>query len=429
MNAYPLTYYAATARLPFQRPALPGSVRCDVCVVGGGLAGLSAALELAERNYNVHLVEEHRIGWGASGRSGGQCLVGTAVAQRQLETLVGLEDAHRIWEVSLAGVALVKQRIERYGIDCDWVDGQMDVAMKASQWRELIGWHEHLADHYGYTSPVLLGRTELGSILQSELYRGALYDPNCGHLHSLRYTLGLARAAEAAGVTIYEGTRAVGYRALSPNGSSQLRVHTPFGDIQCSQLILAGNAHLGATAPALMRKIVPIRTYMIATEPLGAQRAHELIRNNAAVADTNWVLNYFRLTPEHRLLFGGGISYSGLQVFDMRRLSRRRMLHVFPQLADVRTDFAWEGDIDITINRAPHFGRLAPNIWFLQGFSGHGMSLTGIAGKLVADAIGGTVERFDVFARIPHQDFPGGHALRRPILAMAMLWYRLLDLL
>ena len=256
-------------------------------------------------------------------------------------------------------------------------------------------------------------------------YLGALYDSNSAHLHPLNYTLGLARAAEQHGARIFESTRAISFAP----GSAQVRVQTPTGEVRARFLVLCGNVYLGDTAPALAAKIMAVATYIVATEPLGEERARQLIANNAAVSDMNWVLDYFRRSADHRLLFGGRVNYSGLKSFDAPGATRVRMLRVFPQLADVRMDYAWGGHVDITLNRAPHFGRLAPNVYFLQGFSGHGIALTGIAGKLVAEAIRGTAARFDVFARIPHGNFPGGAALRRPALVLAMLWFRLRDLL
>jgi gamma-glutamylputrescine oxidase len=208
-----------------------------------------------------------------------------------------------------------------------------------------------------------------------------------------------------------------------------VRIRTPQGEVRARFLVLCGNVYLGATAPTLASKIMAVATYIVATEPLGSERARELIANNAAVSDMNWILDYFRRSADGRLLFGGRVNYSGFNSFDAPSATRARMLKVFPQLADVRVEYSWGGEVDITLNRAPHFGRLAPNIYFLQGFSGHGIALTGIAGKLAAEAIGGMAERFDVFARIPHANFPGGLALRRPALVLAMLYFRLKDLL
>jgi gamma-glutamylputrescine oxidase len=419
------SYYAHSA--PAQVPTAPlaGTVRADVCVVGGGIAGCSSALSLAERGYGVVLLEAQRIGWGASGRSGGQAIVGTAIEQADLEALVGAEDARRVWDISLAGLALLKQRIERHRIDCDWTDGWLLAAIKQRQWTQVQSWHAELAQHYGYTSTRLIERAELASIIASERYVGALYDSYSGHLHPLRYTQGLARAATQAGVDIHEASRVLSFSRRD----GRIQVRTDGGAVECSQLVLAGNAWLGATCPSLSRKLMSIGSYIIATEPLGEQHARELIANNAALCDTNWILDYFRRSADHRLLFGGRVNYSLLNVRAVAPATRARMLQVFPQLRAARIDYAWGCLLDITLNRAPHFGRLEPDVYFLQGFSGHGIALTGIAGQLVAEAIAGTAERFDVFARIPHRDFPGGMLLRRPALALAMLWYRLRDLL
>ncbi len=306
------------------------------------------------------------------------------------------------------------------------MDGHLSAAVKPRHERDLQAEVAELHDVYGYPSVRYVPRDELRTMLASERYLGALYDTNSGHLHPLNYTLGLARAAGSLGVQIYGGSRALSF---SQSGNSQVRIATANGEVRARYLVLCGNVFLGPTAPTLAAKIMAVATYIVATEPLGAARARALITNNAAVSDMNWVLDYYRRSADHRLLFGGRVNYSGLKSFDAPSATRARMLGVYPQLKDVRIEYAWGGDVDITMNRAPHFGRLAPNVFFLQGFSGHGIALTGIAGKLVAEAIGGTAERFDVFARIPHADFPGGAALRRPALVLAMLYYRIKDLL
>jgi gamma-glutamylputrescine oxidase len=419
--AHAASYYAASARAAPERTALAASVDCDVCVVGGGIAGCSAALHLAERGYSVVLLEQHRIGWGASGRSGAQAIHGVASGQAKLARLIGPGPARAVWDVSIEGLALMRELIARYRIDCDWVDGTMLTAVKPRHDRELRRELEELRGTLQYRSVRYMPRDEVCATLATRRYIGALYDSNGGHLHPLNYTLGLAAAAERAGARLYEDTRALGFTSA--------RVRTPGGEVRARYLVLCGNVYLGKTAPALAAKIMAVGTHIIATEPLGAERARRLIANNAAVSDMNWVLDYFRRSADHRLLFGGRVSYSGIGSFEAPGATRARMLRVFPQLAAVGIEYSWGGYVDITMNRAPHFGRLMPNVYFLQGFSGHGIALTGIAGKLVAEAIAGQAERFDVFARIPHQDFPGGTMLRRPVLVLAMLYYRLRDLL
>jgi gamma-glutamylputrescine oxidase len=418
------SYYAATAHAVPLRPALTGPIDCDVCVVGGGISGCSVALHLAERGYRVVLVEEQRIGWGASGRSGAQAIFGVAAGQTKIEDLLGIASARAIWDVSIAGLALIKELIAKYSIDCDWVSGQLQVALKPRHERELRAEIETLHGRYGYQSARYMRREEVCAILATTRYTGGVYDSAGGHLHALNYTLGLATAAQSRGVSVFENTRALDFA-----GGSALRVRTRDGEVRCRELALCGNTYLGKMAPTLTKKIMAVATYIIATEKLGAQRARDLIANNAAVSDMNWVLDYFRLSADHRMLFGGRVSYSALAPFRAAGATRARMLRVFPQLADVRTEYAWGGYVDITMNRAPHFGRLAPNVYFLQGFSGHGIALAGIAGALVAETIAGTAERFDVFAKIPHHNFPGGSLLRRPALVLAMLYYRLKDLL
>ncbi len=367
------------------------------------------------------LLEQHRIGWGASGRSGGQALPGIASGQLKLQRLIGKTAARAVWDVSVEGLALMRELIARHRIDCDWVDGSMLAAVKPRHDLELRQELEELQEKLRYPSVRYMPRKETQATLASRRYLSALYDANGGHLHPLNYTLGLAEAAERAGVRIHEDTRALGFTSA--------HVRTPGGEVRARYLVLCGNVYLGNTAPALDSKIMAVATHIVATEPLGAHRARQLIANNAAVSDMNWVLDYFRRSADHRLLFGGRVSYSGRNSFDTPGATRARMLEVFPQLAGVRVDYSWGGYVDITLNRAPHFGRLTPNVYFLQGFSGHGVALTGIAGKLVAEAIAGQAQRFDVFARIPHRDFPGGPLLRRPALVLAMLYYRLKDLL
>jgi gamma-glutamylputrescine oxidase len=424
----PQNYYYATTPPPPPHAPLRGEIGADVCIVGGGISGLSAALHLAERGFSVALLEAKHLGFGGSGRSGGQTIFGYASGQEKLEKIVGKADARHMWDISIEGMKLQKELIARHSIACDYVAGHMHVGVKARHDAELAAEVESLHEEYDYRSVRLVPHEELRGLIASTRYTTGIYDSASGHLDPYKYTLGLGAAAARAGVRIFENSWTTRLDIASGATADHV-VHTGNGTVRARHLLIAGNALLGRLVPGLARKLMAVGTYIAATEVLGAERAAALITNNAAVSDVNWVLDYFRRSADHRLLFGGRVSYSGVDPFDSARVLRGRIARVFPQLASARIAYAWGGFVDITPNRAPHFGRLAPNAYFLQGFSGHGMVLTGIAGKLVAEAMAGTAERFDVFARIPHADFPGGALLRRPALVLAMLWFRLKDLL
>ena len=416
------SYYALNDAWAPREP-LRGELSADVAVLGGGIAGCSAALHLAARGYRVVLLEARSIGYGASGRSGGQTIFGLAVGQQKLATEVGRDDARRLFQLSVEALDLTQSLIRDHAIECDYRPNHVHVAVKPRHVRELDQWSRELREDYGYDSR-LLNRDELQEHVRSTRYLSGLLDPRSGHLQPLKYTQGVARAAEAAGAIIHENSEVLRYE-----DGAEVRVHTAHGTVRCAHLVLCGNAYIGAVAPSLARRILGVGTYIIATEPIGEERARGLLPGNAAVADINWILDYFRRSADHRLLFGGRVSYSSVQPPRLADSMRRRMVRVFPGLADVKVAQAWGGYLDITLSRAPNFGKLAPNVYYLQGFSGHGVALAGLAGKLSAEAIAGTAERFDVFARIPHRDFPGGPLLRRPSLVLAMLYYRLRDLL
>ena len=420
------SYYNASSppSLEHSRPPLSGELETDIAIVGGGLAGCSAALHLAKRGFRIAVLEANFVGYGASGRSGGQTIFGLATGQKALSSQVGREDAKRLFEMSVEALDLNQSLIREYGIECDYRPNHVHVATKPRHLVELREWFEELRGEYGYGSVHLLDRRELQAHVQSARYLGGLLDTRSGHLHPLKFTQGVARAAESAGAVIHEHTRALRYEE-----GTGVVVHTPNGRVRCRHLVLCGNAYLGPLAPALSRRILGVGTYIIATRPLEAARALALLPSDAAVADINWILDYFRLSADRRILFGGRVSYSAFQPPHLAESMRRRMVRIFPDLAEVPVEYAWGGYLDITMSRAPDFGRLSPNIFYLQGFSGHGMSLTVLAGKVVAEAVAGTAERFDVFARLPHRDFPGGRLLRRPSLVLAMLYYRLRDLL
>ncbi len=419
--SYPPSWYAASATpLPLQ-PTLQGRIDADVCILGAGYTGLAAALELAEAGYKVVILEAERIGWGASGRNGGQAIAGFGCGEAKLEALLGFEDARKLFDLSREGMQWLRDRIDRHGIACDWRDGHATVPIRPRQQREVMAAIEDFNTRYDY--PVAWWtREQLREQLGSDRYLGAMYDPQSGHLHPLEYALGLARAAIEAGVRIFEHSRVT----QLVRGNKPL-FKTAQGEVHCHFAILAGNALLDGIAPELESKIMPVGTYIGATVPLGEERARALVRNDMAVADTNWALDYFRCSRDHRLLFGGRASYSTLPPPNLRGTMTRRMRAVFPQLADVEMEYVWGGYIDISRNRAPHFGRLTRNVYFAQGFSGHGVVATGLAGKLICEAIRGQSERLDLFARIPHAPFPGGRTLRTPMLVAAMAWYRLRD--
>ena len=422
------SYYEASVVRPPPTPPLSEHITVDVCVVGGGYAGISAALELAERGYSVALLEAQRIGWGASGRNGGQAIVGFGCdGEDAIESQFSLADAKRAWDISVESLQLLQERIKRYNIDCDYTPGFLTVAVKPRKGRALEAWAQHLARTYNYPQQ-WIGPAEIGDWIASERFYAGVLDRNSGHLHPLKYCLGLANAARAAGVRIYENSA-----AYFVEREANLVIKTAQGEVDCNFLILAGNVYLGEYgdefAPELTSRIMPVGTYMIATEPMHKDRADALMRHRPAVSDNNFVLDYFRLSADHRLLFGTGDSYSGSTPRNLVARIRTQMLTVFPQLADLSITHSWGGFVDITMNRAPNFGRLGHNIYYLQGFSGHGLALTGIAGKLAAEAIAGQAERFDLFARIKHHPFPGGAWMRTPALVLGMLYYRIRDFL
>lgn len=422
-SAHVDSWYSRSATPSPARPPLQGRETADVVVLGAGLTGLSAALELARAGLKVIVLEARRTGWGASGRNGGQVIFGYGCDQAKIAAMVGREASKALFDWSVEGVDLVKQRIVEHGIDAHWRDGHAHVAIKPRHVDELKGWQADLADTYGY--PVQWwDREQLQAQLPSPRYIGALYDPRSGHLHPLNYTLGLARAAEAAGVRIHEGSE-----VLSLQRGARPVLRTAEGEVQAGFVVLAGNALAYRIAPELDDKIMPVGTYVGATEPLGEERARALIRNGMAVADINWALDYFRLSADHRLLFGGRASYSTLPPPNLAGTMRARMTRVFPQLRGVQFESVWGGLIDISLNRAPHWGRLGDNVYFAQGFSGHGVAATGLAGRVIAEAIRGQASRLDAFARIPHRNFPGGRALRTPLLVAAMAWFKLRDAL
>ncbi|HEY6135816.1 MAG TPA: FAD-binding oxidoreductase [Rubrivivax sp.] len=422
------SYYAATAvRGPGYAP-LQGAAACDVAVVGGGLAGLSAALELAQRGFSVTVLEAQQVGFGASGRNGGQAIHGLACEQSTIEAQLGIDEARRVWGMSIEALDLIRERIARHKIDCDWQDGYLGVAVNARKGAELAAWAERIQQVYGYPMQTV-APADIGRWIASPRFHSGVHDPRSGHLHPLKYTLGLARAAQQAGVQIHEASAVT---AIEQGATP--RLHTARGEVRARHVLLAGNVYLQGLVPSLESRIMPVGTYLACTERLAPELADSLISSRSAVCDTNFVLDYFRTTCDDRMLYGGRVSYSTATPANLSKSMRERMVGTFPQLASAKIEYAWGGFVDISMNRAPDFGRLpalggyAPNVYYLQGFSGHGLALTGVAGKLVAEAIAGDASRMDVFARLKHRPFPGGRRLRTPALVLGMAWYRLRDI-
>ena len=416
------TYYQATATPSPDHPSLAGEVKADVCIVGGGYTGLSAALELSAAGYSVRVLEAETIGHGASGRNGGQICTGFSSGQDKIAAQLGKDDARRCFALAEESKRLLVERIERHKIVCNLRWGYLHVLPKPNRMDGLQEWKDEW-DQLGYTDTRLLTKAELEEKLGTTAYHGALREGGAGHFHPLNYCLGLARAAREAGAVIHEHTRAV-----EVNTGSAPYVRTEKGIVRATFLIIACNAYLGRLVPKLYGKVMPVTSYIITTEPLGEARAKSLIRDGEAVADTNFIVDYFRLTSDTRMLFGGRASYTTLEPSDLGAYMRPRMTRIFPQLRDAKIDFAWGGFIAITCNRIPDCGRLSPTAYYAHGYSGQGVALAGLYGKLMAEAVRGTAERFDLLARIRHLPFPGG-PVRVPMLASAMMFYRLRDML
>ncbi len=419
------SYYAATATRQTDYPTLSGSVQVDVCIVGGGFTGLNSAIELAERGYKVAVVEARKMGWGASGRNGGQLIRGVGHGVEQFEKHIGSEGVLAMKHMGLEAVEIVRQRVAKYQIDCDLTWGYCDLANKR---RHVEGFFEDLQElqALGYRHELrLLDKSQMHEVVGSENYLGGMIDMGSGHLHPLNLALGEAAAADSLGVQLFERSP-----VTRIDYGPQVRVHTAQGHIQAEQLILGCNAYMNQLNPKLGGQVLPAGSYIIATEPLSEEQAQRLIPQNMALCDQRVALDYYRLSADRRLLFGGACNYSGRDPKDIVAFMRPKMLKVFPELANTRIDFAWGGMIGIGANRLPQIGRLPeqPNVYFAQAYSGHGVNATHLAGRLLAEAIHGQSNGFDLFAKVPHMTFPGGPALRSPLLAAGMLWHRLLDL-
>ncbi|WP_170390721.1 NAD(P)/FAD-dependent oxidoreductase [Ruegeria arenilitoris] len=420
-GTYPPSWYAATAHPRTSTEPLRGDVTADVCVVGGGYTGLSTALHLAEAGFRVVLLEAHRVGFGASGRNGGQLGSAQRMDQEDLEKLVGRDDATKLWDLAEDAKTLTKSLIERHGIDCDLKPGIATLGFSDGERAELHVHADHLKTAYGYDQIELLYAETGRALCPSPAYAGGYLDMGAAHLHPLNYALGLAEAALAAGLTLHENTEVLGIEE-----GPRVTVRTKNGSVTADHLVLACNGYLGNLNRKVAARVMPINNFIAATEPLGAETA-KVLTQDVAVADTKFVVNYFRLSADGRLLFGGGESYGYRFPSDIATKVRKPMTEIFPHLRDVRIDYAWGGTLAITMRRMPYLTRLAPNILSASGYSGHGVGTATHAGQLMALAIQGQAEGFDTMARVPTLPFPGGSALRNPLLVLAMTWYAMRD--
>ena len=418
------SYYFDTRNLNLQFPRLSSPQSCDVCIIGAGFQGLSTALELAERGKKVIVLEGARVGFGASGRSGGQAINGFEEGIDEYIEQVGFEKAKKLWEMSLEAIDIIDERVKKYGIQCDWKKGYATLALNSRRMDDLVAMEKASRETFGYQNMQLWDKSQLQQHVGSDIYVGGLFDSNSGHLHPLNYCLGLAKACEQLGVTIFEHSPVTDIQIKS---DTQAVVFAEGFAVSCENVVLATNAYIDARSKQITfgieKKILPVESFIIATEPLSQAMADSLINNGISVCDNNIFLDYYRLSADNRLLFG---SDSRTNV-DMIAKMRSEMLAVFPQLETVKIDYGWAGPIDMTLNATPHFGRVKPNVYFAQGFSGHGVALTGLAGRIIAEAIEGNDERLAIFEGLKVPSIPGGKLGKKLALKIGMPYYRFLD--
>ena len=424
----PASYYAATCNdlEPFER--LEGSRKAEVCIIGGGFTGVAAAVELAERGVDVALVEQNQIGWGASGRNGGQVLGGYGPEMSEFDKYVdvyGDKNAQTAWDMGVECVDIIRERVEKYDIDCDLTWGYFDAAMKKSELEDLRE-AEVVLKKQGYKADLkFIEGDETKTAIGSDRFIGGLVNMGWGHCHPLNLVRGEARAAEKLGASIYEDARVekLHYR------DDGVEVDTGHGKVIANKVILAGNAYMGQLVPKLASRILPAGSYIIATEPLDEATASKILPQNFAVCDQRWALDYFRLSADRRMLFGGLATYTGIHPSDLVKRIKPNMLKVFPELKDVEIDYAWGGYIGIGLNRIPQVGMVNDHVYFAQAYSGHGVAATHMSARLIAEALSGNKDRYDVMASVKHPPFPGGRLFRQPALAAGMAFYRMRDAL
>ena len=419
---YPDSYYTATANPHPTLPTLRGDVSCDVCVVGAGYMGLSSALHLSEMGYDVVLLEAHRVGWGASGRNGGQVGSGQRVEQDELERMVGTSEAHALWQIGEESKQIVKDLIATHDIACDLKPGVLHADHKKSYVPHSRALAEKLQDDYGYDHIRFIDGDEIREMVGSPAYYGGTLDMDAAHVHPLNFALGLSLAAQKAGAKIYENSQ-----VLSLEKGPKVKLTCAEGSVTADHVILACNGYIETLEPRIADRVMPMNNYIIATEPLSEDAAKALIRDDVAVADSKFVINYFRLSADKRMLFGGGESYSFKFPSDIKAFVQKPMLEIYPQLRDVRIDYGWGGTLGITLNRLPYVSKIEANILNASGFSGHGVAMATLAGQILAEAINGQATRYDVMEKVPTHIFPGGRHLRFPLMVLGMLYYSLRD--
>lgn len=416
------SYYAASMNQQLQFPSLQGERRVDVCIVGGGFTGVATALTLAERGYKVAVIEQHRIGWGATGRNGGQ-LIGGLNGEAKLLKRYGADFAQDLFKMGYRGHEIIEQRIEKYAIDCDLKSGFMDVAFKPRHMRKLQRWQEELSN-FGMAKYLrLVSAQEMGDVLGTDAYIGGLINNRNGHLHPLNLCLGEAKAAASLGVSFYEGSE-----VTDVVHGDKPAVITEQGRVNADFVVLAGNAYQHLEKKTLGGLVFPAGSYIIATEPLTEREAAEINPLDMAICEMNEVLDYYRLTVDRRMLFGGRCNYSGRVPSSIKATIFPRMVKIFPQLANKRIDYEWGGNIGIVVNRVPLLGRASKNIFYSLGYSGHGVNVSHLAGEIMAEAVAGSFERMDIFAKIKHQRIPFSRSFGGHMVALGMLYYRIKDL-
>ena len=418
---YPDSWYLATAQPLDAFPSLKGSKKYDICIVGAGYTGLSSALHLSNLGYSVAVLDAHRVGFGASGRNGGQLGAGQRIYQDELVSKIGENNADKLWHLASDAVSTVKDIIKTNKIDCHIKPGIATLGFNSKEVKELHNYAEYLEKRYSYIGLELLNPEDCNNLCCSEKYTGGILDMNAAHLHPLRFVFGLAKAAVTAGTDIFEHSEVI---KLVPGKVNS--IITKLGEIQSDFVVLGCNGYLGNLEPKVSAKVMPINSFMIATEPLG-HRAEEVLKKDIAVTDTKFVVNYFRLSKDKRLLFGGGENYSHKFPKNITSTVLKPMLEIFPQLSDVKIDYAWGGTLGITRQRMPYFYRVTDTILSVSGYSGHGLGTATHAGKLISMAINGQQDGFNTMASIPIKSFPGGARYKTPLLILAMSWYALRD--